>query len=731
LSAAPRSGTLPSRTVTTRVSSPSPDEAPDALPLEAYRRCLRDIKVGKRLPDAVYVHRDGLPCLPDDLRRLASEAERVGGLAPHDYDVVKFALARRSISLLSYPQFFDDPFPALVASCNVDLATAAVTWRRFDGNDNPPILHRKETLLPAGHPSAALFATLTSRLKGEGLFKDAHLIGRRLEWGQRLSERGIVLEGHSVVTLAKPPRDDRAAEPDRSILRHRTALARVTLSGPMQALWRHGYLDGRHSVFDYGCGRGDDVRALRERGVAVTGWDPHFAADAERSPADVVNLGFVLNVIENPAERRETLESAFALCRRVLAVTTLVRGRESLDRFRQYGDGVVTSRATFQKYFLQAELREFVSATLGREPVAIAPGMFFVFREDGEEQRFLAARQRSSAAPSNIPRWQRPPAAPRAPRAPRQAKPPRQTPWETHRELLENLWLTCLSLGREPDETEVPDLVELKASLGSLGRALKTLFAHKDPAALERAREARSGDLLVYFALNLFERRRSLSVLPDVVRRDVRAFWGTYARAQEAAASLLFSAGQPEVIWTSCKQAHARGIGWLDGDHSLQLRTTDAIKLPPVLRIYLGCAGKLYGEVESADLVKLHIQSGKVTLTSYDDFEGRPVPPLLERVKINLRKQEIQFFDGRSDDKQQLLFLKSRYLPRDAPGFAEQAAFDKKLQALGLCDLSTFGPDEGLFQAQLAEHGLEVFGFDIRKAKPRRRRGVSPAAKRE
>ncbi|MEZ4405710.1 MAG: hypothetical protein R3A52_04320 [Polyangiales bacterium] len=44
--------------------------------------------------------------------------------------------------------------------------------------------------------------------------------------------------------------------------RHRTAMARRALSTPMQALWRHGLLDAPRTVFDYGCGRGDDLAAL-------------------------------------------------------------------------------------------------------------------------------------------------------------------------------------------------------------------------------------------------------------------------------------------------------------------------------------------------------------------------------------------------------------------------------------------------------------------------------------
>lgn len=97
------------------------------------------------------------------------------------------------------------------------------------------------------------------------------------------------------------------------IERERTALHRSVLSAPVQILLKLGFLDGRYSVFDYGCGRGDDLRILRKLNIAADGWDPVYKPHGRRQPSDIVNLGFVLNVIENPNERSETLTTAFSL----------------------------------------------------------------------------------------------------------------------------------------------------------------------------------------------------------------------------------------------------------------------------------------------------------------------------------------------------------------------------------------------------------------------------------
>lgn len=78
--------------------------------------------------------------------------------------------------------------------------------------------------------------------------------------------------------------------------------------------------------------------------------DPHFAPEAPRGPAQVVNLGFVLNVIEDPSERSEALRSLYGLTERVLAVAVMPARKGGGTDF---ADGVVTTRRTFRKYFGQ------------------------------------------------------------------------------------------------------------------------------------------------------------------------------------------------------------------------------------------------------------------------------------------------------------------------------------------------------------------------------------------
>ena len=688
----------------------------------AFTREVALLSVGKRLPDGVYVHVELLPLLPAELRDAATEARALAHLDEAAFQVVKLSTRGWRLSLLAYPGFFDEPFPVLAASWAIDLGARSVAHRFYAANGNPPILHRKEALLPPDHPRVPELAALTAAAERLGLLAETKTIGTREPWEMRLARLGVRVEGHRLVEIprdADPPAEATPeAEPRGTVHRHRTALQRYSLSTPMQALFRHGYLDGRGSLFDYGCGRGDDVRILRGLGVDATGWDPHFAPGNDRREADVVNLGYVINVIEDAGERRAALVGAYALSRRVLAVAALLGGRTAYEQHRLFRDGVLTTRGTFQKHFSQQELRGYLETTLGREPIAVAPGVFFVFRDDDAEQRFLAARQTLSRCPVRLPRVkiERPARPARPARVP---KPPRLSRWERHRELLEEFWSCCLGLGRLPREGEYPRLPDLRAAVGTPQAALKKLREERGEASLEAARRGRMDDLLVYLALNLFERRRSFRRLPENLQRDIAGFWGSYAEAQAGAEALLYSLGKTAVIHEACVSASQAALGCLDGDHALQLHASLVPRLPAVLRAYVGCASRLYGEVEAADLVKIHVQSGKLSLMTYDDFAGKPLPRLLERVKVNLRTQSVQFFDYGEAGNEQLLYNKSRYLTADFERYDDQVRFDEDLSKLEL-DLSGFGPAVSALEEALTLHRLRIHGFRLAPLRSRR-----------
>ncbi|MGJ7459414.1 DNA phosphorothioation-associated putative methyltransferase [Halomonas sp. RA08-2] len=300
------------------------------------------LNLGKRVGGYLYVHRSACDALDETAKAALSLAEQLAGKV--DWNVAKLSLEGGSISLLDYALFFDSAFPELTRSYRIDLTDETVRVLDYSEGSNRPVLHRKELLLSPEHPRYAEYAQLTAALERAGLLQNSHAVGYHRQWQERLSTGGYCVIGHTLEVV-----DPDAVREQAEVQRHRTALRRYSFSRPMQALARHGYLDGRRVVFDYGCGRGDDLRLLELNGVPSSGWDPHFRPGAEKVMAPIVNLGFVINVIEQPEERVRVLADAFAHAQELLVVAVMLQGTSAAEH-AAFGDGVLTSRGTFQKY---------------------------------------------------------------------------------------------------------------------------------------------------------------------------------------------------------------------------------------------------------------------------------------------------------------------------------------------------------------------------------------------
>ena len=92
-----------------------------------------------------YVHAESFPLLSPDARAQLTTADRVARLSHSaNYNVARFDITGQRIALLNYPRFFEDAFPALRESWQVDLSSGTVSYRTYGDSLNPPILHRAQ-----------------------------------------------------------------------------------------------------------------------------------------------------------------------------------------------------------------------------------------------------------------------------------------------------------------------------------------------------------------------------------------------------------------------------------------------------------------------------------------------------------------------------------------------------------------------------------------------------------
>lgn len=492
--------------------------------------------------------------------------------------------------------------------------------------------------------------------------------------------------------LAESPNAD-------AVARHRTAIARNALSRPIAMAIADGLLPRDSTLFDYGCGRGDDLRLLIDLGYRVAGWDPAHRPNTPPQPADVVSLGYVVNVIEDPRERVEALRAAWSLARVLLVVAARMDWEGQRLPGRSYGDGIVTRRGTFQKFFGQDELRAWIDGVLGVRSFAAAPGIFYIFRDDRRAQSFLAERVR------------RPPIVVAREPGIRRA---RQSVFEAHRSLLEPLVSFLTARGRLPDPTEFGDAaLPIVDRFGSIRAAAAVVRRATGDEAWRTAQVVATDDLLVYLALAAFGGRPKLGALPADIQLDIRAFLGTYKFACEKADALLFGAGDQMAIARACR---TMSVGKLT-PNALYVHVSALPHLNPLLRVYEGCARTLTGTVSEANLVKLHRTEAKVSYLAYPAFDHDPHPTLHQSVRADLRRLDVRIRDFRGRVNPPILHRKETFVALDYPRRSMFARLTEQEESAGLlADPSTIG-GRSQWTALLTAKGLGFRGHRLVKSR--------------
>lgn len=472
--------------------------------------------------------------------------------------------------------------------------------------------------------------------------------------------------------------------------RARTAIGRAELSRPLKCILADGLLQPDTRLFDYGCGRGDDLRHLSLLGYEASGWDPVHRPEAARRRAPVVNIGYVVNVIENPAERQETLRKAWMLAEQVLVVSArLTLEAKSLRESTGHEDGLLTSRGTFQKFFEQQELRQWIDATLGESTVPAAPGVFYVFRDQQARTQFLASRYRRRLA---------------TPRLTKSAE-----LFFRHEEVLAPLMNFVGERGRLPFEDELANAQELTGIFGSIRKAFRVVLYATDEADWDSVRAERSRDLLIYLALAQFEGRPPFGKLPLALQRDVKALFRTYKQACSEADAVLHSLGQSGVVEQACIDSD---IGKLTPT-ALYIHESALSALSPVLRLYEGCARGYLGRVDGANIIKLHRAEPKISYLSYPDFDADPHPALSSSLTVHLQTFRVKSRNFRDGRNRPILHRKELFVGPDYPLHAKFSRLTRIEDSKGLFeDTSRIGLEEGWSEV-LAEKRLCLKGHRL------------------
>lgn len=474
-----------------------------------------------------------------------------------------------------------------------------------------------------------------------------------------------------------------------SAVRARTALARVALSRPMRLAVDDGLIAPEATtVLDYGCGLGGDVERLTAAGVRCNGWDPFHCPDGNLEPSDVVNLGYVVNVIEELEEREETLRRAWAFARCALIVSARLEGESAVPQEEKpFGDGFRTTIGSFQKLYGQGELRTWIDATLQARAVAAAPGVFIVFRHPALEQEWRLRRVRHS----------------------RRAAPLSRELLARHDDLIRPLVQFVADRGRLPRGDELANSQEIEEKFGTLRRAFAVVRRVSGDERWDRIRDERSQDLLVFVALSRFDGTLRPKDLPEEIRLDVRDLFGSHAAAFRQADRLLGELANAKRV-RAAALASSAGKRAMD---ALYVHMDALTVLPPILRILEGAARRLIGAVVRKTLVKLHLDQPAVSYLEFPDFDSVPHPELQRGFVVRLDRLRCDVRDYSDGADRPILHRKELFLADTDPRRNRFAALTRQEEAAGLYDLATpIGTRRG-WERLLAERRLGYRGHRL------------------
>ncbi len=631
------------------------------LTLEKFSEIVSSCKnstVGKHLPNALYVHTNALPHLDPILKAYERQARNLVADTSHA-TIIKFGIDKPKISYLYYPDFDRDPHPQLQQSIVVDLVEEQVSVRQYHNSHNPPILHRKETFVTPDYPLYQTFAELTKKEVALGLLDNSRHIGTLQEWTRVLLQQGISLEDHNVSCPVDSPLAKKQAV---LIERHKAALKRSELSRPVRIALEADVFKEGYSFFDYGCGYGEDVKCISELGYSSSGWDPFYQPESELQSADVVNLGYIINVIEDIVERRQTLIEAWELSQKVLIVSAQVLVDDRRRGLIAYGDGVVTNRNTFQKYYEQEELKLYIDQVLEVDSIPAGLGIYVIFRHEAEAESFRASRLYSSLTTPRV-----------------QAK---VRNFEDYQELLTPLMNFYTKRGRLPVKGELATEAEIKAEFRSYQRAFKLVLQATDRNEWDAITDRRREDLLVYLALGKFSGRPTIRKLAPEVKADVKALFGSYKQACNVADLLLLHVGDMNKIANLCRESK---IGKHLND-AIAVHVSALEKLPPLLRLYEGCASRNFYRLENANIIKLYYNKPKITYLVYPEFDTLAHPTLRATMEVDLHNLSVTYHDISDETNPLILHQKDALVAPDYPSYKQFVRLSKKEQKSGLLE---------------------------------------------
>jgi DNA phosphorothioation-associated putative methyltransferase len=136
-------------------------------------------------------------------------------------------------------------------------------------------------------------------------------------------------------------------------------------------------------------------------------------------------------------------------------------------------------------------------------------------------------------------------------------------------------------------------------------------------------------------------------------------------------------------------------------------------ELPPLLRVYEGCARVLVGRVEGGNIIKLHRGKPSISYLAYPGFETVAHPPLYGSLIVDLQKLRVKYLDYASSENRPILHRKDQFVSAANPLYEKFARLTRQEETKKLFEEPGLIGYEQHWQDLLESRGLRIAGHRL------------------
>lgn len=180
---------------------------------------------------------------------------------------------------------------------------------------------------------------------------------------------------------------------------------------------------------------------------------------------------------------------------------------------------------------------------------------------------------------------------------------------------------------------------KIKAEFRTYRQAFKVILQVTDQKEWDKIEDQRRQDILLYLALSRFSKRPTIRQLSSTLKADIKSLFGSYQGACFLADEMLITLGNLEIVRKICEEMTFGKL--FEKSYLVHINNLD--NLPTLLRLYEGCASRTVGRMETANLIRFHLNIPRISYLYVPNFDTEKEPILFSTMSIDLQDLRVKY----------------------------------------------------------------------------------------